>query len=101
LGYSLKKKGIKIMATNSTITIFGHTFEHLSIIRPIGDPVRVYMVQTDEGYYINVPKMNNPLLFKTATSIYADEDFDNIVILHESELPPDAELAGGNNSEVM
>ena len=89
------------MSSNNTITIFGHTFEHISIVRSIGDPIRMYMVQTDEGYWIHTPRMLGENTYKTVTGIYNDDDFDNIIIIHESELPEDAELAGGNNSEVM
>ena len=81
------------MDTNNvnTITIFGHTFEHLSIIRPIGDPIRLYMVRTDEGYWIHTPRMLGENVYKTATSIYSDDDFDNIVVIHESKLPTEEE----------
>ena len=88
------------MSTNGVI-LFGHTFEHITVLRPVGDPIRLYVVQTDEGYYIHTPRMLTENLYKTCTGIYSDDDFDNIVIIHESELPPDAVVGSGNTSEVM
>ena len=79
------------------IEIFGHTFEHLTITRAIGNPVYMYMVRTEEGYYIRKPTMDEGI-YKTSTSIYETDDFDAIIIIHESELPEDAVLMGGTTT---
>lgn len=76
------------------VEIFGHLFEHITITRAIGNPVYAYAVRTEEGYYINTPRLDANV-YKTSTSIYATDDFDAIVIIPASELPEDAEILGG------
>lgn len=87
------------------VEIFGHTFEHITIIRAFGDPVYMYGVRTEEGYYIRKPTFEENM-YKTSTSIYATDDLDAIIIIPASELPEDAILMGGvtpepPESEVM
>lgn len=93
----------------STVTIFGRTFEHISIIRGIGNPVIAYLVQTDEGWYIH-PAGTEANVYKTVTSIYETDNFDEIIIIPESELPedavildikPDTEVAGDNSDNEV
>lgn len=78
----------------NSITIFGHTFEHLTILREITRPTRGYAVRTDEGYYIRKASFEENM-YKTATSIYETDDLDAIIIIPASELPEDAILMGG------
>lgn len=78
----------------NTAIIFGRTFEHLSILREITRPVRGYAVRTDDGYYIRKATFEEGV-YKTATSIYEDDDLDAIIIIPASELPEDAVLMGG------
>ena len=87
----------------NTAVIFGRTFEHLSIIRTLGNPIRMYAVKTDEGYYIHTEELGENV-YKTATSIYSTDNLDAIVIIPESELPEDAEILGDTSEpehEVM
>lgn len=82
------------------VEIFGRTFEHLTIVRAVGDPVTRYHVRTEEGYYIHKPTFEENL-YKTSTIIYPTDDVDGIIIIPESELPEGAEiLAGKPNTEV-
>lgn len=78
----------------NSITIFGHTFDHLSIVRQLPGTRQGYLVKTDEGYCINKPAVSETI-YKTVTSIYEDDDFDSIIIIPVSELPEGAELMGG------
>lgn len=75
------------------VEIFGYTFEHISIVRAVGNPVYMYMVRTEEGYCIRKPTFDEGM-YKTATSIYETDDFDAIVIIPISELPEGAEVFG-------
>jgi hypothetical protein len=79
------------------IEIFGYTFEHLTITREIGNPVRGYAVRTDEGYYIHKPSFGENV-FKTSTAIYATDDLTAIIVIPASELPEGAEIMGGNTT---
>lgn len=76
------------------VEIFGHNFEHIIVLREVGNPVYMYVVMTEDGYYINTPSLGANV-FKTATSIYATDDLDSIIIIPESELPEGAEILGG------
>ena len=76
------------------VEIYGHTFEHLTITRELGNPVRGYAVRTEEGYWIHKAEFGENV-FKRSTAIYEDNDLDAIIIVHESELPEGAELLGG------
>ena len=83
------------------VTIFGHTFEHLTIIREIGNPVIAYAVQTESGWCIRKASFSANV-YKTATAIYATDDLDAIEIVQISELPEDAVVNGTTNRpEVM
>ena len=91
------------MSVNNTVTIFGHTFEHLSIIRTLGNPAYGYIVQTDDGYYIHTEELGENI-YKTVTGIYSTDNLDAIVIIPESELPEGAEIWGDTNEpdhEIM
>ena len=86
----------------NTVTIFGYTFEHITLAEPFGNPVYVYRVTTEDGYYIRTPKMEENI-YKTVTFIYPTDDFDAIEIVAQADLPENAEICGGedNNHEIM
>lgn len=83
------------------VEIFGHTYEHITVLRTFGDPVTMYMVQTDDGYYIHTEIMDENV-YKTVTGIYSYFDPNAVIIIHESELPEGAEILeiGGGNTEI-
>lgn len=86
----------------NTVTIWGHTFEHIALAEPFGNPVSAYRVTTEDGYYIHTSKMAENV-YKTVTFIYATDDFDAIEIVAQADLPDGAEICGGdnNNHEIM
>lgn len=76
------------------VVLFGHTFEHIAEVKAVGNPVFVYVVRTEEGYYIRKPTFAENM-YKTVTSIYSTDDLDAIIIIPASELPEGAEILGG------
>lgn len=64
---------------------------------------RMFRIVSHEGWYIHLNDGDEETanLYKGAVALRAEYPFEQVEIVHESELPPDAELAGGNNSEVM
>ena len=88
---------------NSTVNIFGYTFEHIAVATPFGNPVTAYRVTTESGYVIHTPKMEENV-YKTSTFLYATDDLSAVEILPVSELPEGAEILGGNTepeTEIM
>ena len=85
-----------------TVTIYGYTFEHLQITRELGNPVRGYAVETEQGYYIHKPSFRENE-FKTKTALYSTDDLANVIIVAASDLPVDAEINGVKqpSGEVM
>lgn len=81
---------------NSTVTIFGHTFEHIALAEPFGS--RAYRVTTEEGWYIHTDRME-PLTYKTVTFLYEDDNLDNVVIIAAADLPEDADICGGGDND--
>lgn len=71
-------------------------------VRAVGDPVRLYRVTMEDGYWIHKPSFGENV-WKTATSIYPDEDLTVIEIRATADLPEDAELLGGvdNDPELV
>jgi hypothetical protein len=67
--------------------------EHCSI-RTIGNPAIMYVITTDDGWYIhrNDGDEGTANIWKTTTAIRNDEDPAMLQIVPESELPPDAEI---------
>lgn len=86
----------------NTVTIFGHTLEHIVSARAFGTPVTSYRVTTEDGYYIHTARMGE-LEYKTVTFIYATDDFSAIEIVAEADLPEDAVICGGETPkpEIM
>lgn len=86
---------------NTTVTIFGYTFEHIASANPIGDPVIAYRVTTEEGYYIHTSKMAENM-YKTVTFLYATDDLSTVEIVAAADLPEGAEINNNDNdTEVM
>lgn len=75
------------------VEIFGRSFEHISIVRALGNPVYAYLVSADEGYCIRSARLEENI-YKKTTTIYETDDFDAIIIIPESELPEGAEILG-------
>ena len=70
-------------------------------VTEIGNPVVMYKIVSDEGYYIHLPS-HDPLVFKTAVALRTDYDFSTVQIVAEADLPEDAEiLGGGDDTETM
>lgn len=84
----------------ASFTIWGRVFDHLEYARPIGDPVYLYLVKTESGYYIRKGTMDENM-YKTVTTIYENDDLDAIVIIPADELPPDAEIVAVENEEEI
>lgn len=82
---------------NTTVTIFGHTLEHIANATPFGNPVFAYRVTTEDGWCIRKATLD-PLLYKTTTMLYETDDFSQVEIIPESELPEGAEILGGGNT---
>lgn len=86
---------------NTTVTIFGYTFEHIADAHPVGDPVVLYRVTMEDGYYIHTSKMAENM-YKTVTYLYATDDLSTVQIVAEADLPEGAEINNNdNNTEVM
>lgn len=79
------------------ITVFGQTFEHLTILRSIGNPVYAYLVQAESGYCIRLD-LETETIYKTITTIYETDDFSTITVIPESEVPEGEEICGDNDT---
>ena len=79
-----------------TVNIFGYTFEHIADAHPVGNPVILYRVTTEEGYCIHTPKMDENM-YKTTTFLYATDDLSAVEIIAVTDLPEGAEI---NNTET-
>lgn len=66
---------------------------------------RMYRITSEPGWYIHLndgdPETAN--LYKTAVVLFTTYDFSLLQIVAEADLPPDAEICGGdtNKPEVM
>lgn len=89
--------GIKRKASKM-IEIFGHSFEHISIVRAIGSPVYAYLVRADEGYCIRSARLEENI-YKKITTIYETDNFDEVIVIPENELPEGAEILGTTTPE--
>ena len=70
--------------------------EHCTV-REIGNPVVMYRIQANEGWYIHCPE-HEENSYTTIVALLATYDFSTVQIIHESELPSDAEINGDNNN---
>ena len=74
---------------------------HLANIEPFGNPVRVFRVTTEEGYYLKKPTYDE-MMYKTTGMIYPNEDLTTIQVVAEADLPEGAEICSGDNeTETM
>lgn len=69
--------------------------EHCSV-RVIGDPAIFYIITADEGWYIHRDAgfETSENVWKTTTTLRADENPEILIIVPEAELPEDAEILG-------
>lgn len=81
------------------ITVFGHTFEHLTIVRAIGNPVYIYVVQAESGWCIRL-ETETGFMYKRVSTIYETDDFTKIAVIPESEVPEGEEINGDGNETV-
>lgn len=74
--------------------------EHCDV-REIGNPAIGYIMKSHDGWWIHIfdgdPISNK--IYKKSIAPNANMDFSLITILHESELPPDAELCAEVSNE--
>ena len=74
---------------------------HVALIEPIGDPVFMWRITMEDGYWIHQPVFGENV-WKTVTGIYPNEDLSTTEIRATADLPENAELCGGDNDhEVM
>lgn len=81
------------------VIIFGNTYEHLTILRSIGNPIYAYLVQADEGYCLRV-ESENGVIYKKVSTIYEREDAHTITVIPETEVPEGEEINGGVTPDV-
>lgn len=81
------------------ITIFGKTYEHLIILRSIGNPIYAYLVQAEEGYCIRV-ESEDEVIYKMITTVYDREGTHTITVIPESEVPEGEEINGDTEPET-
>ena len=65
---------------------------------PVGDPVVMYRINSNEGWYIHLPS-HEDFVFKTAVALRPDYDFSTVQIVAEADLPADAEILGDDNND--
>lgn len=81
------------------VTIFGHTYEHLIILRSIGNPIYAYLVQAEEGYCIRV-ESEDEVIYKMVTTVYEREGTHTITVIPESEVPDGEEINGSITPDI-
>lgn len=74
--------------------------EHCTV-REIGNPVVMYRINSNEGWYIH---LNDGIegtenYYKTAVALLATYDFSIVEIVAEADLPSDAEICGNDEDE--
>lgn len=69
--------------------------EHCTV-RPLGDPVVVYRINSNEGWYIHLNDGDELAAnaWKTAVALSVDFDFSIVQIVAEADLPEGAEIYG-------
>lgn len=72
--------------------------EHCTV-KPLGDPVVVYRINSHEGWYIHLNDGYEATanVWKTAVALKADYDFSKVQIVAEADLPADAEIRADVN----
>lgn len=86
----------------AAFTIYGHIYEHLESATPMLNGT-VYMVRTEEGYYIRKPFFEE-LEYKTVTTIYPNDNPEDIEIVAFEDLPEGYVINGDVNEpdhEIM
>ena len=71
---------------------------HIASIEPFGNPVVLYRIVMEEGYWIHKPSFEENM-WKTATSILANEDLTAIQIVATADLPEGAEQCGDTTTK--
>ena len=77
--------------------------EHCTV-RPLGNPVVVYRIKSNEGWYIHLNDGDEEAAnaWKTSVALSADFDFSIVQIVAEADLPEGAEIyANGNSSHPV
>lgn len=69
--------------------------EHCTV-KPLGDPVVVYRIKADEGWYIHLNDGDEERenAWKTSVALSANYDFSLVQIVAEADLPEGAEIYG-------
>jgi hypothetical protein len=72
--------------------------EHCDVSMPTS---RRYVLRAHEGWYIHINDGDEETanMWKTVTSLMVGQDFSQVEIRAEADLPPDAEICGGDDNE--
>lgn len=85
------------------MTIYEVTnIEHCTV-REVGNPVSVYVITCNDGWYIHKDDgiEENVNMWKTATTLRAVEDPAILTIVAEADLPEGAEICGTVGNETV
>ena len=73
--------------------------EHIAKVEEFGNPVYMYRVTTESGYFIHLKMWEDDeavaKMYKTCTFVYTNYELSDIQIVAEADLPADAEICGG------
>jgi hypothetical protein len=81
------------------VEIFGNVYEHLTIVRAIGNPVYAYLVRADEGYCLRV-ESETGVIYKMVSTIYEREDAHTVTVIPETEVPEVEEINGDVTPDI-
>lgn len=75
--------------------------EHCTV-EEIGSPAIGYRITAHTGWYIHLNDGNEDTanVYKGAVALLANRDFSQVEIVPESELPEDAEILGGEDTDT-
>ena len=79
-------------------------YVELENIYAVGDPVRMFRVQMNDGYCMHIIGRYDELMYKTVGIIYPTDDLTQIIVCATTDIPDGAEINGGEtepDTEVM
>jgi hypothetical protein len=77
------------MAANFTV----YDIPNVTVVA-MGDPVVIYRITADEGYYIHLPE-HDDLQYTTIVGLVPSYDFSKVQVVAEADLPAGADITGG------
>lgn len=63
-------------------------------VDPLGNPVIMYRITANAGYYIHLPE-HEEMQYTTIVGLLASYDFSTVQVVAEADLPEGADITGG------